>query len=183
MFENHLKMSHLNFQAQKFPSFSVDSKIEFLYENSSVFIRIYGKWDFFCNSQPLTFRSFATIVKLLSLTLPQKVEWQLLLFLIIVVVGPFFEQTLTWNQSSDSPGDPRFASNSRFQKNHMALLKQFSDQYLEGFHLRISSEIWRSHDLTLRATERVKTGVIPLSRFSAFWTRSLSFRSMNGVGF
>ena len=144
-------------------------------------IRIYGKWDFFCDSQPLTFRSFATIVKLLSLTLPQKVDWQLLLFLIIVVVGPFFEQTLTWNQSSDSPGDPRFASNSNFQKNHMALLKQFSDQYLEV--LRISSEIWRSHDLTLRATERVKTGVIPLSRFSAFWTRSLSFRSMNGVGF
>ena len=142
-------------------------------------IRIYGKWDFFCDSQPLTFISFATIVKLLSLTLPQKVEWQLLLFLIIVVVGPFFEQTLTWNQSSDSPGDPRFASN--FQKNHMALLKQFSDQYLEV--LRISSEIWRSHDLTLRATERVKTGVIRLSRFSAFWTRSLSFRSMNGVGF
>ena len=146
-------------------------------------IRISGKWAFFCDSQPLTFRSFATIVKLLSLTLPQKVEWQPLLFLIIVVVGPFFEQTLTWNQSSDSPGDPRFASNSNFQKNHMALLKQFSDQYLEGFHLRISSEIWRSHDLTLRATERVKTGVIPLSRFSAFWTRSLSFRSMNGVGF
>ena len=47
MFENHLKMSHLNFQAQKFPSFSVDSKIEYLYEISSVFIRIYGKWDFF----------------------------------------------------------------------------------------------------------------------------------------
>ena len=77
------------------PYVSVDSKIEFWYENSSVFNPNLWEMRLFCDSQPLTFRSFATIVKLLSLTLPQKVEWQLLLFLIIVVVGPFFEQTLT----------------------------------------------------------------------------------------